>query len=369
MSHIVELDDVHRNSILHPAATTIPAALSLAECNEIDGRMLTSAIVAGYEAGIRVGEAVGRSHYEFWHNTGTCGTFGAAAASGKIFGLDMDEMANTLGNAGTQAAGLWQFQAEGAMSKHLHPGRAASNGVLSALLARSGFTGSTTIIEGERGFCKATSSDFNLEKITENLGERYKILETSFKNHASCRHTHPAVDAALQIREREMIDHNDISKVRIETYPDALKIAGIQEPRTPYEAKFSLKYCTSTALYTGRLGPEEFTESFLTNHKIRRLMDRTEIIIDEILGREYPAKWPSRVEVTTKGGGRYSAQVDHPLGDPENPLPMEKLVEKFKMLASKELSEKKVETVIETVFKLEKVSNMGELTELLTPTV
>ena len=366
MSHILELDDVHKASILHPAAPIIPAALALAEREKADGRALITAIVAGYEAGIRLGEAVGPSHYRFWHSTGTCGTFGAAAASGVVLGLDGEEMANALGNAGTQASGLWQFLAEGAMSKHLHPGRAASTGVLSALLAEGGFTGSTTILEGERGFCNATSSDHRLDGITEGLGQGFKILETSFKVHASCGHTHSAVDAAIQIRGGGL-ETEEIATVRIETYPDALEIAGLEEPRSPYEAKFSLKYCVSTALLRGRLGVEEFTASSLADAEVRGLMERCEITVDPGLGGEYPAKWPSRVEVATKEGEIYEASVDYPMGDPENPLPAEGLTGKFRMLASRALPEDEAEAVIEAVFKLEDVPDVRQLTELLHP--
>jgi len=367
MSHILELDDIHHSSILHPAAPVMPAALALAEREGTDGKTLITAFVAGYEAAIRVGEAVGSSHYRFWHNTGTCGTFGAAAAAGRVLGLDGEEMASALGSAGTQASGLWQFMAEGAMSKHLHPGRAASSGVLSALLAKGGFTGSTSILEGERGFCSATSIDHNLGRIAEGLGGSFKILETSFKVHASCRHTHPAVDAALQIMEREEIRPEEIARVVIETYPDAAKIAGIEDPRTPYEAKFSLKYCVSAALSKGRLGVEEFSEELLNDPGIRDLMRECNVAIDPALGEEYPARWPSKVEVVTVRGRRHAASVDHPLGDPENPLLLEGLIGKFRGLASRALPEARVDRIFDTALGLEDITDVGRLAELLRP--
>jgi 2-methylcitrate dehydratase PrpD len=368
MSHILELDDVHRNSILHPAAPVIPAALALAEREEADGKTLLTAIVTGYEAAIRVGEAVGPSHYKFWHNTGTCGAFGAAAASGRILRLDSEEMASALGSAGTQASGLWQFMTEGAMSKHLHPGKAASNGVLSALLANGMFTGSTSILEGEKGFFSATSNDYNLGRIAEGLGVSFKVLETSFKVHASCRHTHPAVDAALQIMERKDILPEEITKVVVKVYPDAVKIAGIENPRTPYEAKFSLKYCISAGLSKGRLGVDEFSEELLNDTGIRSLMRRCNIIIDPELGGMYPALWPSKVEIITTQGERYIISVDYPLGDPENPLPLNDLVAKFRALTDKVLSENKAESLIDTALRLEKLTDIGRFTELLRPT-
>src|SRR5579885_478823 len=156
-SHILELDDVHKGSTLHGAAPIIPAALAVAEREHRDGRAFLLAIVLGYEAALRIGEAVNPSHYRFWHPTGTAGTFGAAAAAGSLLGLNADQMQNALGSAGTQAAGLWEFNAEGAMSKHLHPGKAALNGLIAADLARAGFTGASRVLEGERGFFRAMS--------------------------------------------------------------------------------------------------------------------------------------------------------------------------------------------------------------------
>ena len=365
MSHILELDDVHRNSIIHPAAPVIPAALALAERNRANGKVLTTAIVVGYEAAIRIGEAVGPSHYKFWHNTGTCGTFGAATASGKVLGLNEEWMANALGTAGTQASGLWQFMAEGAMSKHLHPGRAAMNGVLSALLAERRFTGSTTILEGERGFCLATSSNPKFHKITEDLGKKLKILETSFKVHASCRHTHSPVDAIMRIQEDDKIAIEDIASVRVETYPDAVKIAGNNDPRTPYEAKFSLKYCVSTALSKGRLSLDEFSESLIADREIRGLMERCEIVVNPKLSDVYPARWPSIVEIVTKNGKRYKASVDYPRGDPENAISVEELTNKFRTLAIRALSEDSIEKIINAISRLEEMSDVRQLTKLL----
>ncbi|NMA13771.1 MAG: MmgE/PrpD family protein, partial [Clostridia bacterium] len=172
-SHVVELDDVHKASVLHAGAVVIPAALAVCEKKGKSGKSLIAAIVAGYEVGIRVGEAVTPSHYRKWHTTGTCGTFGAAAAAAKALDLNEEQCLSTLGSAGTQAAGLWEFIEDGAMSKHLHPGKAAFNGVLSALLAGNGYTAATRIIEGKRGFCAATAPEYDLNKITDGLGEDF----------------------------------------------------------------------------------------------------------------------------------------------------------------------------------------------------
>ena len=174
-SHVVELDDIHKGSIIHAATVVIPAALAIAEWKELSGKELITAIVVGYEVCYRIGEAVSPSHYYYWHNTATCGTFGAAIAAAKLLQLTEEETIHALGNAGTQAAGLWEFIEDGAMTKQLHAGKAAMNGVLAALLAQKGFTGPLKILEGNRGFFKAMSDEYDTTKITKSLGSEFKI--------------------------------------------------------------------------------------------------------------------------------------------------------------------------------------------------
>jgi 2-methylcitrate dehydratase PrpD len=183
-AHALELDDVHRDSVLHPASVVISAVYASGEREKVSGKSLIEAIVTGYEIMIRAGEGVGRSHYWFWHNTSTCGTFGAVAGVGKILGLTVDQYVHALGNAGSQSAGLWEFLTDGANTKLLHTGKAAMNGILAADLAKRDFTGARRIFEGERGFYRATSKDYSLDKLVEGIDDRpvrYRILSDSFK--------------------------------------------------------------------------------------------------------------------------------------------------------------------------------------------
>ncbi|HEU5433529.1 MAG TPA: MmgE/PrpD family protein, partial [Thermomicrobiales bacterium] len=200
LAHIVEMDDLDRASVVHPACVVIPAALAVAEERGADGRTFLTAVVAGYEAALRIGAAVGQSHYAYWHNTATCGAYGAAAAAAILLGLSPEQFVWALGNAGSIAGGLWQFNHDGAMTKHLHAGRAAANGVLAARLAARGFTGAKAILEGPQGLFAAASRDARPERVVAGLdalgGETpWRIHGVSMKPHASCRHTHPAVDA------------------------------------------------------------------------------------------------------------------------------------------------------------------------------
>jgi 2-methylcitrate dehydratase PrpD len=328
-SHILEYDDVHKGSTLHAAAPVIPAALAVAEREHSTGRDFLRAVALGYEAALRIGEAVNPSHYYYWHPTGTAATFGAAAAAGSLLGLDTDRMQNALGSAGTQAAGLWEFNATGAMSKHLHPGKAALNGVLSADLAREGFTGAPRILEGQRGFFRAMSQSHDETRIIEGLGEHWKIAENCYKLHSCCGHTHTAIDVALDLRPV-----GEIEEIVIETYGPGFEIVKEMNPRTPYQAKFSLAYCVAAALTDSRVGLEQFSEERVRGPQIAALLDRTRVGVAPDLTAKYPAAWPARVSIKLADGSILKGASDYPRGNPENPVSTEALEEKFNALVA-----------------------------------
>ena len=206
-SHVSEQDDVHNGSVFHPATVVFPAALAAAQDAGATGAQFLLASIAGYEAGIRVGEFLGRSHYEVFHTTGTAGTIAAAAATGHILGLrPLAQMLHAFGSAGTQAAGLWEFLRDAADSKQLHTAHAATCGLTAAYLAKDGFTGASRILEGKQGMAAGMSRDSDAAKLTNGLGSRWGVLETSFKFHASCRHTHPAADALKKLIDEHQSD-------------------------------------------------------------------------------------------------------------------------------------------------------------------
>ena len=198
-SHVAEQDDVHNGSVFHPATVVFPPALACAQALGASGEEMLTAAVAGYEVGIRVGEFLGRSHYKVFHTTGTAGTLAAAATTGHLLKLNPEQMLHAFGSAGTQSAGLWEFLRDAADSKQLHTAHAASTGLMSAYIAQAGFTGAQHIMEGKQGMAAGMSSDSDPSKLVAGLGTRWTIAETSFKYHASCRHTHPAADALLQV--------------------------------------------------------------------------------------------------------------------------------------------------------------------------
>ena len=346
-SHILELDDIHRGSTVHAAAPIISAALAVAERECADGRAFLAAVAIGYEAAFRIGEAVNPSHYYFFHPTGTVATFGAAAAAGSLLGLTADQMVDAFGTAGTQAAALWEFNADGAMSKHLHPGKAAMNGILAADLARAGFTGATRILEGERGFFKAMARGlegaprYDASKVIDGLGTRWKIGENGYKLYSCCAHTHTAVDCALDIRARAGWSQDDVLRqvggITIETYGPGYEIVKEMNPRTPYQAKFSLAYCVAAALLEGTLGLEQFAEDRFASDGVRHrdvaeLLHRIRVTVAPELTAMYPAAWPVRLSVSLNGGATERAASDHPKGHPENPVSTGELETKFTTL-------------------------------------
>lgn len=336
-SHILELDDVHKGSTLHAAAPIIPAALAVAEREHAAGPAFLLAVALGYDAALRIGEAVNPDHYRFWHPTGTAATFGAAVAAGSILGLDPARMLDALGTAGTQAAGLWEFNADGAMSKHLHPGKAAFNGVLAADLAVAGFTGATRILEGERGFFRATARSFDESRVTDGLGARWKISENCYKMHSCCGHTHSAIDVALDLRARAV--GAEIRSVHIGTYGPGFEIVKEPNPRSPYRAQFSIAYCVAAAFTEGRVGLEQFAADRFGPEGVRQaaiksLLERSRVSVENDLTAKYPMAWPARLTIELADGTTLMGAADFPRGNPENPVTTEELEAKFLALVT-----------------------------------
>ena len=363
-SHMVELDDIHKGSIIHAATVVIPAAMAIAEWKRRSGKDVIAAVVAGYEVCYRIGEAVSPSHYYYWHNTATCGTFGAAAAAAKLLNATEEQTVHALGHAGTQAAGLWEFIVDGAMTKQLHPGKAAMNGVISALLAVKNFTGAKKILEGNRGFFRAMSEQFYASKVTEQLGKEHKIVENSFKIYASCRHTHPVMDEMIELAKTRYFRQSDIDHIVVQTYQAALDITDNDEPKTVYEAKFSLQFCTALALLRGKGGLDDFNEETLWDHDIRALMKRVKLMVDRSMDAAYPNKWGASIAVHLINGETLAGKTDFPKGDPEKPVAPDELIDKFHRLA-KHMPDAAREQLANGILALEQLPNVQGLLNAL----
>ena len=390
-SHILELDDIHKGSTVHGGAPIISAALAVAERAHASGERFLTAVGVGYEAAFRIGEAVNPSHYRFWHPTGTVATFGAAAAAGSLLGLTGDQMLHAFGTAGTQAAGLWEFNADGAMSKHLHPGKAAMNGVIAADLAHAGFTGASRILEGERGFIRAMSETADCSRIAAGLPTLGKIRENGYKLHACCGHTHSAIDLAIGLRERVGLSGNPapvgwtwspasaglvdaaarIQSIDVETYGPGYDIVREPRPRTPYQAKFSMAYCAAVALLEGRAGLEQFSaDRFnadgLTSAPLAALVERTHVRVADDLTAKYPAAWPARVTVTLGDGTRLCDASDSPRGNPENPIDRRELEEKFLALVGSRCGNDFAAAALHAMSRINSTTDVAEVFSALT---
>lgn len=328
LTHILETDDLHRASVVHPGCVVVPAAWAVATRESIRGHAMLRAVLWGFEAATRVGMAVGPSHYRLWHNTATCGPYGSAMATAALLQLDARATAHALGNAGAQSSGLWQFLEAGTMTKHLHAGRAAEAGVLAADLAHYGFTGPSTMLEGAKGWFAATCPDPDPEAITRDPDGSWQLLLTSVKPWPSCRHTHPAIDAAQELRRRVVA--GTIQQIEVETYPAALEVCDRPAPRSDYEAKFSLQHCVAAALSREVVDFAAFAEP--ARRELAELRERVTAQVAEPYASTYPRAWGSAVTVTVRGGERLTARRDHAKGDPEAPMTPIEIIAKARML-------------------------------------
>lgn len=319
-SHFAEQDDVHNGSVFHPGTVVFPPALAIAQEQGSSGREFLAAAVAGYEVGIRVGEFLGRSHYKVFHTTGTAGTIAAAAAAGRLLRLSADQMLHAFGSAGTQAAGLWEFLRDAADSKQLHTAKAASDGLLAAYLARQGFTGARRIFEGAQGMGAGMSTDADPAKLVDRLGERWALLETSFKFHACCRHTHPAADALLHVLNSHQLTAEAIARVTAHVHQGAIDVLGaVDIPRTVHQAKFSMGTVLGLIAVFGHAGLREFDEHF-QDQRVAEFRGKVSMALDPEVDKAYPARWIGKVTVVTTDGRILHGRVDEPRGDPGNTL-------------------------------------------------
>jgi len=357
LSIILELDDLHLGARLHPADVVVAAALACAERENSSGNDLLQAVIRGYEVMIRVGESVGDAHYRFWHNTSTCGPFGAAAAVAGLLGLDDEATVNALGNAGTQSSGLWQCRLERTMSKPIHAGRAAEAGLLAADLAALGVTGPRFILEGELGLFAATSPDADPVAISRPA-EGWKLEETAFKPWATCGHANAAIDATLSLRESVSVDA--IQKIHVRTYEQAVVFADCPDPRTTYDAKFSIQHAVAVAL-VGDLSPKEFEAEYLDHPQVRQLREKVQLEVGDGPNSSKDSAWGAHVSVMTDGGTE-EAICDNPKGSPANPMSADEVVAKANaLLAEAGLEPREADALVEAVLDLASGGDLGQV--------
>lgn len=362
-SHIAEQDDVHNGSVFHPATVVFPVALAVAQSLGSTGRELLSASVAGYEAGIRAGEFLGRSHYKVFHTTGTAGTIAAAVTAGRLLGLDAEQMLHAIGSAGTTAAGLWEFLRDAADSKQLHTAHAASAGLTAAWLAKDGFTGARRILEGAQGMAAGMSSDADASRLTDRLGQRWATAETSFKFHASCRHTHPAADALLQVMQTNGLTPDRIARIAARVHQGAIDVLGpVVDPVTVHQGKFSMGTVLGLIAVFGSAGILEFEQSF-KDPRVVAVHDRVSMVLDAEVDKAYPVRWIGKVTVETVDGRSFEGRVDEPKGDPGNTLSRPELEDKALRLArfSQGASDAEMRRAFDRIWGIANADRVGPL--------
>lgn len=358
-AHTLEVDDIFRDAIYHPGAPTISAALALAQANGATGEQLLRAVIVGYEISTRIGAAMGRAHYKYWHNTGTIGVFGACAAAAELLALDRKRFAHALATVTTFSAGLQQSFRMDSMSKPLHAGRAAEAGVTAALAAREGVTGSLNVIEGEAGFGRAMGDNPDWNKLFESLGKDFHICRMTFKNHTCCGHTFAAIDGALALQKKMGVAANDIERVSVGTYKAALDVARYEQPRTPAEARFSLKYVVATALTHGSVRLAAFEPARMEDRVTRSFMEKISVSVDKQLDAAFPHQRAARVSIVAGGRSEEHLQPTR-IGDPDAPLSDAQLNEKYLELAVPVLGQDRAGKLLERLWKLEQLKAIPE---------
>ncbi len=354
-SHVLDFDDTHLKTIIHPAGPVAAALFALAEDRKIGGAEFVHAFILGTEVECRLGNAIFPSHYEMgWHITGTCGVFGAAAAAGKILGLNEKQMLWALGTAATQASGLKIMF--GTMCKSFHPGRAAENGLLAALLAAKGFTSSEQSLEGREGYIYAASREHNYDELTRGLGDHYEISLNTYKPFACGIVIHPIIDGMLQFRANDNLQAADVESIAVRANPQVLKLTGKKTPQTGLEGKFSVYHSAAVALVRGYAGMKEYTDEVVLDPQVIAVRDRVQVTTD-------PAVHEDEVflTVTTKDGRKLEKHVEHAIGSLGKPMSDADLEFKFLQLADGVLPKAQAEKLLKAAWNIEALTDAGGL--------
>ena len=360
-------DDTHKRALLHVGSVMVPTALALAEARGLSGRAMLASLVAGYEVAVRVGMAVMPTHYRFWHSTATNGTFGAGAGAAHAMGLDADGVQRALGLAGTQAAGLNTFFESGDMTKSIHPGKAALNGILSAQLAALGATSPPGILEHPKGYLAAFSLEPKAAALTAGLGTEWEIRQNGFKYFPSILASHSPIQATLAIVAKHKPDPKRILSITNETYDTVKSHFSNKDVTTLMGARVSVPYCIAAAAVDGELTQRQFAAGRVHDPLIRQVLARTEVVPDAELNKLYPAKFPARVTITLDDGTKLTETVLLPKGDPGAPLSDDELEAKYRDNAEPLLGKAGAMALRDAIWRLDGAPDVAELVRAMIP--
>jgi len=372
MGHILDYDDVSLTILGHPALAVFPAVMAIAEKEHYSGKDIITAFVTGYEVIASLGRGLVPAFCnQGWHSTATLGTFGAAAAVGKLLGFGVDQMVTALGTSGSEAAGIKGNM--GTMTKHLQVGRASADGIRAALLTQKGYTSSPAIFEGKDGFCKVFAKEFDLNKMVSNFGEPYDLVDVgaTFKKWPSCYATAPTLEATSWLVENYDIKPDQVKHVTVSAPYFVKDVLFYTEPKTVFEAKFSAAFCVAVTLVKRQAYLSEFKDEVVQSPEIQELIKK----VDHIIGPEFkdigyapPAdEGPSRTKVIIElnDGRTLEKEIQFPKGSPQRRLSETEVVEKYINCASLVMDKDKIDQTVDIVLNLEKDTSIGKLISLL----
>ena len=361
ISNILDFDDTHLRTVIHPTVPVAAAALALAEHRRATGAELLHAFVLGVEAECRIGNAVSPEHYDAgWHITATCGIFGAAAACAKLLGLDAQKTAWALGLAANQAAGT--TGAHGSMTKSWNMSNAARNGLVAALLAAKGFTSTEQGFEGERGFARVLARRHDPDELVRGLGRTWELAQNAYKPYPCGVVSHPVIDACLALRGDPRADPAAIERIELRVHPLVRVLMGNATPATGLEAKLSVQHCAAAAFIYGRVGVREFTDACANDPAAIALRSRASLVEDPAMPKE-----AARVVLRLRDGSALDQYVPHATGSLERPMSDEAIGEKFRSLAEWGWPECDTRAFIELAWSLDKLGNAGAFARAAAP--
>jgi len=355
---VLSFTDTHPQTLIHAGGVIGSAALALAERTPASGADFLNAYLLGYEVACRVGLAIYPWHYNRgWHITGTAGIFGATAAAGKLLGLDEKHMVWALGIASTQSAGLREMF--GSMCKNLHIGRAAQNGLWSALLASKGYTSSEHSLEAPRGFANVLGEKPNLDAITDGLGKRFEILQNTYKPYPCGVVIHPIIEGCIRLASQHPLAASDIQRIKLRCNPLVIELCGKQKPARTLEAKLSVYHCAAAALLERRMTEQEYSPSNIVNAEVLALRDKVVVTVDEKIRED-----ETHVAIELNGGETLSCHVDHVIGSFERPMSNQDIEQKFRGLTEPLLPKTRVDEIIDTCANMMKIGDAAVLARL-----
>jgi 2-methylcitrate dehydratase PrpD len=360
-SHTFDFDDTHLKTVIHPSGPVASAILALAERKPVSGEDFMHAFILGVEVECRIGNAVYPDHYDVgWHITGTAGVFGAAAAAGKLLGLNEQQMVWALGIAATQSSGLREMF--GTMCKPFHPGNAARNGLLAALLAQRDFTSSNQGIEAKRGFAHVLSTKFDASQITEGLGKSYEISLNTYKPFACGIVIHPIIDGCVQLRNEHDLKADDIESIALRVHPLVVELTGKKTPQVGLEGKFSVFHSAAVAIIHGAAGEAEYSDAVVRDPAVTALRDRVSATVDKSVHEDQ-----THIEIRLKNGETLEKFIEHAIGSLERPMTDADLEAKFRGLSNPVLQAPATDKLIALCWRAEALADIAEIARAAVP--